>query len=707
MERLPLGHHGNRIGQGIKGVRMSRYTNRLIHETSPYLLQHAHNPVDWYAWGTEALERAQSEDKPILLSIGYSACHWCHVMEHESFENEKIALAMNENFINIKVDREERPDLDQIYMGAVQAMTGSGGWPLTVFLLPTGEPFFGGTYFPSEDRYGRPGFPKVLAIVLDAYRNKRDEINENARYLAGHIARSAQVEASADLPDISLLEQAFRTLGSRFDSREGGFGGAPKFPPSMNIDFLLRYCYRTHDELALHMAMFTLDKMAGGGMYDQVGGGFHRYSTDEHWLVPHFEKMLYDNALLARVYLDAFRATKKPLYRRISEQTLDYVVREMRDPSGGFYSAQDADSEGIEGKYYVWSLEEFRSIVGPDSDLLGHYWDVTAQGNWEHQNILNVDRPTELFSKVEEMPLQDLESRIQSARAKLYSVREQRVKPGRDEKILTDWNGLMLRAYAEAAFALDRDDYGRVAVENAEFLLRTMWNGERLLHNFKDGRARFNGYLDDYANLADGLLALYQLTFDYRWLDQAVRIVDCMLESFWDTSNGGFYFTASNHEPLISRTKDFFDNATPSGNSVAADVLARLASLLDRTDYRQKATQLFSATLKLIKQYPSGFGRMLAAMDFHIGPSREIAIVGDVKAFLPVLRNRYQPRTVCAAGSDLRIPLLKERPMLDGKPTAYVCENYACQQPATDPAEFEKQLNQERTSGRNIRDDVG
>jgi uncharacterized protein len=671
---------------------MSGNANRLIDETSPYLLQHAHNPVDWYAWGTEALERARREDKPILLSIGYSACHWCHVMEHESFENDKIARAMNDNFVNIKVDREERPDLDQIYMGAVQAMTGSGGWPLTVFLLPTGEPFFGGTYFPNEDRYGRPGFPKVLAIVLDAYRNKRDEINANARYLTEHIARSTQTEAGADLPDMSLLEQAFRTLGSRFDSSEGGFGGAPKFPPSMNIDFLLRYCYRTRDELALHMATFTLDKMAGGGMYDQIGGGFHRYSTDEYWLVPHFEKMLYDNALLARVYLDAFRATRKPLYRRIAEETLDYVVREMRDPDGGFYSAQDADSEGVEGKYYVWSLEEFRSIVGPDSDLLGHYWDVTAQGNWEHHNILNVDRQPELFSKVEEIPIQDLESRIRTARGKLYAVREKRVSPGRDEKILTDWNGLMLRAFAEAAFALDRDDYRRVAIDNAEFLLRAMWNGERLLHNFKDGRARFNAYLDDYANLADGLLSLYQLTFDYRWLDHTVHIVDRMIELFWDATNAGFYFTATNHEPLISRTKDFFDNATPSGNSVAADVLERLAALLDRKDYQEKSGRLFGATLKLMKQYPSGFGRMLTAVDFHVGPSREIAIVGDATGFMSVLRNRYLPRTVFAAGSDLRVPLLKDRPTMDGKPTAYVCENYACKQPVSDPADFASQL---------------
>src|SRR5215831_7830225 len=589
---------------------MSHPTNRLINETSPYLLQHAHNPVDWYAWGDEALERARREDKPILLSIGYSACHWCHVMERESFEDERIARAMNANFVNIKVDREERPDLDQIYMGAVQAMTGSGGWPLTVFLLPSGQPFFGGTYFPSEDRYGRPGFPKVLAIVLDAFRHKRGEINDNARYLTEHLSQSVQSTAD-ELPTIALLEQAFRTLGSRFDTREGGFGPAPKFPPSMNIDFLLRYTYRSHDELSLHMAMFTLDKMAYGGMYDQAGGGFHRYSTDEVWLVPHFEKMLYDNALLSRVYLDAFRATKKPLYKRIVEETLDYVVREMRDANGGFYSAQDADSEGVEGKFYVWGLDEFRSVVGNDADLLAHYFGVTEQGNFEDQNILHVSRPPDVFSKLERIAVEDFEAKVERAKQKLYAVREKRVKPGRDEKILTDWNGLMLRSFAEAAFYLKRPDYGRVAMENAEFLWRTVWDGNHLLHNFKDGRARFNGYLDDYANLADGLLALYQLTFDYGWLERTAAVVERMIDQFWDSNLGGFFFTGKDHEALISRTKDFFDNATPSGNSVAGDVLVRLGALLDRKDYREKSEKVYRSCFNMMKQYPSGFGRML------------------------------------------------------------------------------------------------
>src|SRR3989475_1970057 len=527
--------------------------NRLAKETSPYLQQHAENPVDWYPWGEEALGEARKTGKPILLSVGYSACHWCHVMAHESFEDPAIAKVMNENFVNIKVDREERPDLDQIYMSAVQIMTGSGGWPLTIFLLPNGEPIFGGTYFPPEDRYNRPGFLRVLETIAEAYRTRRAEIMENAKSLREHLTRPTFRKAQDEKIDTDLLDTAYRTIASRFDSREGGFGNAPKFPPSMSIDFLLRYSDRTESEHALHMATLTLDKMAYGGMYDQVGGGFHRYSTDDRWLVPHFEKMLYDNALLARAYLDAYRTTGVPLYKRITEETLDFVVREMRDPSGAFYSTQDADSEGVEGKFYVWTLEEFREVVGPDADTLAKYFDVTEQGNWEEQSILNVPRPPELFGKLEKLSTEELALMVDAAKKKLYAVREKRVKPGRDEKVLTDWNGLMLRAFSEAATYLGRDDYRAVAEANANFILTTLWDGNRLLHSFKDGRARFNGYLDDYANLADGLFALYELTFDYKWLESATRVADRMIELFWDAEGRGFYFTAKDHESLITR----------------------------------------------------------------------------------------------------------------------------------------------------------
>ena len=655
--------------------------NRLINETSPYLLQHAHNPVDWYAWGPEALERAAQEDKPILLSIGYSACHWCHVMEHESFENEAIAELMNRNFVNIKVDREERPDLDQIYMTAVQIMTGSGGWPMTVFLLPTGEPIFGGTYFPPDDRYGRPGFRRVLETIAEAYRTRRAEIVENAKGFREHLSRQTFQKKEGERIDASLLDVAYRAIASRFDPREGGFGGAPKFPPSMSIDFLLRYHHRTGDEHALHMATLTLDKMAHGGMYDQVGGGFHRYSTDDHWLVPHFEKMLYDNALLARVYVDAYRATGDQLYKRIAGETLDFVAREMRDPNGAFYSTQDADSEGVEGKFYVWSNDEFRHVVGQDADTLADYFDVTAHGNWEETNILHVKHP----------PDQQMQEKVEAAKKKLYAAREKRVKPGRDEKVLTDWNGLMLRAFAEAASYLGRHDYRLIAEENANFILNILWDGTHLLHSYKDGRARFNGYLDDYANLADALFALYELTFDFKWLDAAIRISDRMIEQFWD-EDGGFYFTGRDHESLLTRTKDFFDNATPSGNSVAADVLLKLSALLDRQDYREKAESIFLTSASLLKQYASGFGRMLAAFDFYVGPSREVALIGSAEPFLSILRKRYTPRLVVAGGSDDRVALLRNRPMVNGQPTAYVCENFTCKQPVTDVAAFEKAL---------------
>ncbi len=657
--------------------------NRLINETSPYLLQHAHNPVDWYAWGSEALERATNEDRLILLSIGYSACHWCHVMEHESFEDASIAEIMNRNFVNIKVDREERPDLDQIYMTAVQMMTGSGGWPMTVFLLPTGEPIFGGTYFPPEDRYGRPGFRRILEVIADAYRTRRPEVVENAKGFREQLSRQTFRKNDREGIDASILNTAYRAMGSRFDPREGGFGGAPKFPPSMSIDFLLRYHHRTGDEHAMHMATITLDKMAYGGMYDQVGGGFHRYSTDDRWLVPHFEKMLYDNALLTRAYVDAYRATGDDFYKRIAEETLDFVVREMRDANGAFYSTQDADSEGVEGKFYVWSLDEFREVVGADADLLAGYFDVTTHGNWEDTNILHVMHEAD----------ENLRTKVEAARKKLYAAREKRVRPGRDEKVLTDWNGLMLRAFAEAAAYLGRDDYRAVAEANANFILNTLWDGDRLLHSYKDGRARFNGYLDDYANLVDALLALYELTFDYKWLDAAIGVADRMIEQFWDPDGGGFYFTGKDHESLLTRTKDFFDNATPSGNSVAADVLLKMAAVLDRQDYRKKAEDVFLTAASLLKQYASGFGRMLAALDFYVGPSKEIALVGSPEPFVSVLRQRYMPRAVVAAGSDERIALLRGRHAVNGQPTAYVCENFTCKQPVTDAAGFEEQLN--------------
>jgi uncharacterized protein YyaL (SSP411 family) len=670
---------------------MAGHTNKLIHETSPYLLQHAHNPVEWNPWGPEALDQARSNDKPILLSIGYSACHWCHVMERESFENESIAAIMNRHFINIKVDREERPDLDQIYMNAVQLMTGSGGWPLTVFLLPTGEPFYGGTYFPPDDRYGRPGFGRLLETIADAYRTRRSEIAENVRQMVERLNQPGPRGGSAAL-DVAALAAATQTLASRFDPREGGFGAAPKFPPAMPLDFLLRYDSRVKDSGALHMVELTLDKMAHGGMYDQVGGGFHRYSVDDRWLVPHFEKMLYDNALLARVYLDAWRVTGKPLYRRIVEETLDYIARDMRDSGGGFYSSEDADSEGVEGKFYVWTLDEFTRAAGDSTGIVARFFDVTEHGNWEHHSIPNIWRAPDVFAKLEGVTPDELSAKVEDARRKLFVARLDRVRPGRDDKMLTDWNGLTLRAFADGAAYLGRADYREIAEANARFIMKTMWNGERLLHSFKDGRARFNGYLDDYANFADGLLALYQLTFDAAWLRLAESVTETMIARFWDREGGGFFFTSSDHETLITRTKDLFDNAVPAGNSVAADVLLRLAALLQRNDYRSKAEAIFASVGDLPIQYPTGFGRLLAAMDFAVGPSREVAIAGGEEPFVSAFRKHYLPRTVIAAGAADGVPLLAGRDTITGQPTAYVCENLTCKLPVTDVGEFEKLL---------------
>ena len=666
--------------------------NHLATESSPYLLQHAQNPVDWYPWGDEALERARKEDKPILLSIGYSACHWCHVMAHESFENTPIAELMNASFINIKVDREERPDLDQIYMSAVQLMTGSGGWPLTVFLTPEGEPFFGGTYFPPDDRHNRPGFRRVLGSIAEAFKNRRDEIASNARTIIQKIDSQTRQSPGEGVISEDLLDRSHDQIASKFDSQHGGFGQAPKFPPSMTIDFLLRYHHRTGQESPLAMARLTLDKMALGGIYDHIGGGFHRYSTDDHWLVPHFEKMLYDNALLASVYLDAFRVTGNPLYRERVTETLGFVTREMLDPAGGFYSTLDADSEGVEGKFYVWSLGEFSEVIGDDSSLLARFLDVSDEGNFEQQNILNIRNPLKTFADEQGVDPATMESKIGEAKRKLLERREARVRPGRDEKILTDWNGLMLRAFSDAAFCLDREDYRRIAEANAEFILATMWDGKRLLHSFKNGSPRFNGYLDDYANLADGLLALYELTFEERWLDKAIQLADVMIQRFWDSDYGGFFFTSNDHDPLIARTKEYFDNATPSGNSVAASLLVRLARLLDRDDYREKSEQITRVILDYIEKFPAGFGRMLAAVDFEVGPTSEIALIGSTEPFLPALRKHYHPRRVLGAGVSDRIALLRNRPMVDGKATAYICEDFVCRQPVTDAEVFEIQL---------------
>ncbi|HYG82066.1 MAG TPA: thioredoxin domain-containing protein [Pyrinomonadaceae bacterium] len=682
----------------------SKHTNRLSKETSPYLLQHADNPVDWYPWGAEAFEKAREEDKPVLLSIGYSACHWCHVMAHESFESEEIARLMNEHFVNVKVDREERPDLDQIYMNAVQMMTGHGGWPMTVFLTPEGVPFYAGTYFPPEDRYNMPGFPRVLVGVAEAYRARPDEVTETAVSVLAQLRRMGQAHESGEALDVELLDAAERNIARSYDARHGGFGGAPKFPAAMNLEFLLRQHHRTRRSETLEMVETTCRKMAEGGMYDQLGGGFHRYSTDARWLVPHFEKMLYDNALLSRLYLHVYQQTGDEFYRRIAEETLDYVVREMTDAAGGFYSTQDADSEGHEGKFFVWGVEEVEELLGAeDAALFNAYYDVTEGGNFEGRNILHVSRSVDEAAKELSVPAGRLREVLERGRRALFEARERRVKPGRDEKILTAWNGLMLASFAEACAILERDDYREVAEKNAEFVLANLRRDGLLLRTHKDGQSKLNGYLEDYAFLADGLLALYQATGTLRWLEEARALTDKMIEEFWDEEEGGFFYTGKSHEELIVRSKDYFDNATPSGNSVAAEVLLHLSALTGEEDYARKAVALFRLLRDTLKRYSSAFGRLLGALDFHLSTPKEVAIVGPVgsEETRPLLREvwaRYLPNKIVAqaAEGDARaaelVPLLRDRKAINGRPTAYVCEHYTCQQPVTNAEELAGQL---------------
>ena len=674
--------------------------NHLIHETSPYLLQHAENPVDWYPWGDEAFEKARNENKPVLLSIGYSACHWCHVMAHESFENEQIAQLMNENFVNIKVDREERPDLDQIYMNAVQMMTHHGGWPMTVFLTPDAVPFYGGTYFPPADRYNMPGFPKVLIGVAEAYRDRQDDIRETGTSLVNELQRLSEAGGSDYPIEPELLNAAYAGIVRNYDSTNGGFGGAPKFPPAMTLEFLLRTHVRTGNRDALEMVSHTCRKMANGGMYDQLGGGFHRYSTDARWLVPHFEKMLYDNALLSRLYLHYFQVSDESFARETVEGILDYVLREMTHADGGFYSTQDADSEGHEGKFFVWTMDEIRTTLGEnDARIFAAYFNLTEGGNFEGKNIPNVTRPAEEVAAALGISETALRASLAESKRKLFDLREQRIKPARDEKILTAWNGLMLASFAEAGVVLDRPDYTDAARRNAEFVLGNLKRDGALLRTWKDGVAKFNAYLEDYAFLVEGLVTLYETTGEFRWLNEAVALADRMIEEFWDEEGGGFYFTGKSHENLIVRSKDYFDNATPSGNSVAALGLLRLAILKNNESYRKVATAVLREVGDQARRYPSGFGYALSAADFLLSTPKEVAIVGkdeaDMRDLLAETWRRYLPNKVVAPGSvgdTVPLPLLENRPLINDLATAYVCENYTCQQPVTDVAALRDQL---------------
>ncbi len=679
--------------------------NRLIHATSPYLLQHAHNPVDWYEWGEEALARARAEDKPIFLSVGYAACHWCHVMAHESFEDPAIADILNRHFISIKVDREERPDIDAIYMEAVIAMTGHGGWPMSVFLTPEGQPFYGGTYFPSGDRYGMPGFARVVQAIIAAWADRRDEMRSSATSLTNRLQQSSRLlPAQGDLSP-EILDAAFDTLYQFYDNTYGGFGSAPKFPPAMILEFLLRYHHHTRQPAALAMTVHTLRQMAYGGVYDQLGGGFHRYSTDAVWLVPHFEKMLYDNALLARIYLYAWQISAEPLFRQVTEQTLDYVLREMRDAAGGFYSTQDADSEGEEGKFFVWTAAEIKAHLGSDvGELFCRYYDVSEQGNWEGRNILHVSHDLEALAAEVGMEASELAGVLEQGRAKLFAVREQRPKPQRDDKVLAAWNGLMLRALAEAGAALQRPDYLQAARANASFLLQEMQDANgRMFRSWKDGQASLNGYLEDYTVVAEGLVALYQVTWETEWLQAADALLQQVHQHFWDDEHGAAYHTADDHEQLIVRRKDFFDNAEPSGNSAYAEAALRLARLLDRPDYVARSETIFRFMRQPMINQPSGFGHLLSALDYFLRPGREIAIVGSpddprTSALRNTVFSRFLPDVVVAGMSPRDpqapelVPLLKGRTLVHDQPAAYVCQNYACHLPVTTPQALAEQI---------------
>ena len=664
--------------------------NRLATETSPYLRQHADNPVEWYPWGDEAFAAARERDVPLLLSVGYSACHWCHVMAHESFEDPDVAAVMNRLFVNVKVDREERPDVDGIYMQAVQAMTGRGGWPMTVFLDHDGRPFYGGTYYPKVDQHGMPGFVHLMESLDDAWRNRRDELDDVAGRLTTAIEGSAiPGSGGADEPSPDVVDRAHENVLSQVDPRFGGFGRAPKFPQAMTLDFLLRRLVVEDSDETRAAVTLSLDAMAAGGMYDQLGGGFHRYSVDDYWLVPHFEKMLYDQALLVSTYLHAFLVTGEARYRRIVEETITYVLRDLRHPDGGFFSAEDADSEGIEGKFYVWSLAEIESVCGPDADEVVRYFGATRAGNFTDPHTQYSGSILHVVDRDEDRP-----EAVERARAKLFQAREGRVRPGLDDKVLLAWNGLFLRALAEAASALGRDDWMEAARRNARFLLRALRRDDgRFLRSWQDGRATIVAYAEDHGALLEALCTLAEVD-DPAWLTDARAVADELLARFRDEEDHGFFTTGADAPPLIVRPKDAQDNATPAENSLAANGLLRLAALTGDPSYAEPAAAWLRVMAPLLGEHPTAFAYLLGALERYLAPSVEVAIVGEpddaaTQALRAEVTTRFLPNVVVlqtrpGAGADLS-PLLAERGLVDGRPAAYVCEGYVCDLPVTDP----------------------
>lgn len=687
---------------------MPNPSNRLAHESSPYLLQHAQNPVDWYPWGEEALAKSQDEDKPIFLSIGYSACHWCHVMEHESFENDGIAHVLNDNFVCIKVDREERPDLDQIYMNAVMALRGGGGgWPLSVFLTPTQQVFFGGTYWPPKSRMGMPGFDHVLMKVMDAFTNRREEIEEQSQKITEWLNEKDTAADTANGRSVTEdhLTTAMTTLERSFDFQNGGFGSAPKFPHAMDLDLMVLVSRRWEGKRAealRHMASIGLRKMAYGGIFDHLGGGFARYSVDEKWLVPHFEKMLYDNSLLTNVYLEMFAVTGDEFYSNVIRETLGYLIRDMVDPGGGIYSTEDADSEGEEGKFYVWSKPEVVSALG---DTIGErfckLYDVTEQGNFEGHNILNLPLSFEEFAKQEEIGKDDLTNEMRAARKKLFDLREDRIRPGLDDKVLVSWNGLGISAFARAGALLNEPTYVDAASRAADFVWEKIRRKDgRLLHTWRGGVAKLDGYLDDYSYLIVGLLDLYSASFDPKWIRRATQLTEMMVEYFITEDENGFYFTASDHETLIARQRSFQDSSVPSGNSMAALALLRLGRLVGNVRWLELAEKTITSALPLIERSPLASGKMLIAAELLLNASPELVLVaddlGELSDVLEKIRRQYSRHVtvICRIGDgDVSWNgSLSDKKKVEGQPTLYLCENFSCKQPVAGVEEILKSL---------------
>jgi len=677
--------------------------NRLINETSPYLLQHAHNPVDWHAWNPEALERAVKEDKLILLSIGYSACHWCHVMEHESFENEKIAALMNDLFVSIKVDREERPDLDEIYMNAVQMLTGRGGWPMTIFLTPEGKPFYGGTYFPPEDRQGMPGFPRVLTGVAQAYREKPQDVEKSVEQILSALKRMSESHDSKAAFSPDAIAESAEQISRAYDSDHGGLGHAPKFPHAGVYELFLRHYHQSKNLRFLEIVTHTLTKMAQGGIYDHLGGGFHRYSVDERWLVPHFEKMLYDNAQLLRIYAQLYCITGNELFKNVTEETADYLLREMLHSEGGFYSTQDADSEGEEGKFFIWSPQEINAILGEEAgEIFARIYDVSDFGNFEGKNILHPILSLEQASKLFRKDVREIAALVADSKEKLFHEREKRIKPFRDEKIITSWNGLVLSGLAEAINISPKRAYVESANRTVQFIFSKMFRDGHLLHTYKDGKAKLLGYLDDYAFLAVGLLDLYETTFDRTHFECAIELADAMLSEFWDEKDGAFFYTGKSHEQLISRAKPVFDASIPSGNSIATHLLLRLYHLTGREDYLKRAEAVLRTYYDVIMSQPFGFAHMLCALDLYSRKPKEIVVIGtrddtNVAELVNRIHSVYLPnKSLQLAGPDQSLekisPLLQGKTQLDGKPTVYVCHNFTCSAPATNWEELKPLL---------------